>query len=73
MADAVTDIRHGGSTEGNDLRWTLTGHLGPVPRSTVVAAWYIVTLPAEKQQALREQEARGELCIAPREQIGTIQ
>ncbi|WP_157890416.1 hypothetical protein [Mycolicibacterium goodii] len=44
-----------------------------MPGPTVVAAEYVAPpLPAEKQQALPEQEARGELRIAPREQTVMI-
>ncbi len=43
--------------------------LRPVPGSTVIAQEYVDKLPAEKQKALREQEARGELRIAPRSEM----
>ncbi len=42
---------------------------GPVPGSLVVAEEYVATLPAEKQQALRDQQARGELRIMPRAEM----
>lgn len=43
--------------------------LRPVPGSLVVAQEYVDTLPEEKQKELREQEARGELRIAPRSEM----
>jgi hypothetical protein len=49
-----------------DVHPTPTPGFGPVPGSLMVAQEYFDTVPAEKQQALREQEARGELRIAPR-------
>lgn len=56
-----------------DVHATPTPGFGPVPGPTVVAAEYVAPpLPAQKQQALPEQEARGELRIAPREQTGMI-
>ncbi|MCP2622059.1 hypothetical protein NLB33_04225 [Mycolicibacterium smegmatis] len=50
-------------------------HLEPEPRrvvpgSLVVAEEYFDTLPEEKQRELREAEARGELRIAPRSEMG---
>lgn len=46
-----------------------TPGFGPVPGSLVVAEEYVATLPVEKQQALREQESRGELRIAPQSEM----
>ncbi|QZH66748.1 hypothetical protein [Mycolicibacterium farcinogenes] len=43
--------------------------LTAVPGSAVIAEEYVATLPAEKQKALRDQEARGELRIAPRSEM----
>lgn len=43
--------------------------LRAVPGSAVIAQEYVDTLPEEKQQALREQQARGELRIAPRSEM----
>ncbi|UEA25179.1 hypothetical protein LK464_03740 [Mycobacteroides abscessus subsp. abscessus] len=43
--------------------------LTAVPGSAVIAEEYVATLPAEKQQALREQQARGELRIAPQAEM----
>lgn len=43
--------------------------LRAVPGSAVIAQEYVDTLPEEKQQALREQEARGELRIAPQAEM----
>ncbi|MGJ6127058.1 hypothetical protein QN239_31200 [Mycolicibacterium sp. Y3] len=40
-----------------------------VPGSAVIAQEYVATLPGEKQKALREQEARGELRIAPQSEM----
>jgi hypothetical protein len=45
-----------------------TPGFGTVPGS-MVAEEYFDTLPAEKQRELREQEARGELRIAPRAEM----
>ncbi|MFN6549567.1 hypothetical protein ACP6C7_03775 [Mycolicibacterium septicum] len=44
--------------------------LTAVPGSVVVAQEFFDTLPAEKQEALRAQEARGELRIAPQSEMG---
>lgn len=46
------------------------GKLTAVPGSAVIAAEYAATLPEEKQAELREQEARGELRIAPQSEMG---
>lgn len=43
--------------------------LRAVPGSAVIAQEYVDTLSEEKQQALREQEARGELRIAPQAEM----
>ncbi|GAB19393.1 hypothetical protein GOEFS_083_00240 [Gordonia effusa NBRC 100432] len=43
--------------------------LRAVPGSAVIAQEYVDTLPEEKQQALREQQARGELRIAPQAEM----
>jgi hypothetical protein len=53
-----------------DVHPTPTPGFGPVPGSMVVAQEYFDTLPAKKQRALREEEARGELRIAPRSDMG---
>lgn len=53
-----------------DVHPTPTPGFGPVPGSLVVAKEHFDTLPAEKQHALREQEERGELRIAPRAEMG---
>lgn len=50
-------------------------HLEPkpiraVPGSLQIATEHVATLPAEKQRELREAEARGELRIAPRAEMG---
>lgn len=52
-----------------DVHPTPSPGFGPVPGSLVIAKEYVDTLPEEKQQALREQEARGELRIAPRSEM----
>lgn len=52
-----------------DVHPTPTAGFGPVPGSLVVAEEYVATLPAEKQKALRDQEARGELRIAPQAEM----
>lgn len=44
-------------------------NLRAVPGSAVIAQEYVDTLSEEKQQALREQEARGELRIAPQAEM----
>lgn len=43
--------------------------LRAVPGSAVIAQEYVDTLPEEKQRELREQEARGELRIAPQAEM----
>ncbi|MGV0747220.1 hypothetical protein [Mycolicibacterium fortuitum] len=43
--------------------------LTAVPGSAVIAKEHFDTLPEEKQRELREQEARGELRIAPRSEM----
>lgn len=48
-----------------DVHPTPAPGFGPVPGSLVVAEEYFDTLPSEKQQALREQQVRGELRIVP--------
>lgn len=53
-----------------DVHPTATPGRGPVPGSMVVAKEHFDTLPAVQQRALREQEARGELRIAPRVEMG---
>lgn len=53
-----------------DVHPTSTPGFGPVPGSLIVAKEHFDALPAEKQQALREQEARSELRIVPRSQMG---
>lgn len=53
-----------------DVHPTPTPGFGPVPGSLVVAKEHFDTLPAEKQQALREQESHGELRILPRAEMG---
>ncbi|WP_396909862.1 hypothetical protein [Mycolicibacterium sp.] len=50
-------------------------HLEPkairaVPGSITIAAEHVATLPASKQHELRKAEARGELRIAPRGEMG---
>lgn len=40
-------------------------HLQAIPGSTVIAEEYVNTLPADKQQKLRELAARGDLRITP--------
>ncbi len=52
-----------------DVHPTPTPGFGPVPGSMMVAKEHFDTLPAEKQLALREQEARGELRIVPRDEM----
>lgn len=52
-----------------DVHPTPTDGFGPVPGSLVIAKEYVDTLPEEKQQALREQQARGELRIAPQAEM----
>lgn len=52
-----------------DVHPTPSPGFGPVPGSLVIAQEYVDTLPEEKQQALREQEARGELRIAPQAEM----
>lgn len=52
-----------------DVHPTPTPGFGPIPGSMVVAQEHFDTLPVEEQQALREQESRGELRIAPRAQM----
>ena len=56
-----------------DVHPTPTPGFGAVPGSLVVAQEYFDTLPAAKQRDLREQEARGELRIAPRTEMGLAQ
>uniref|UniRef100_UPI0037CB5290 hypothetical protein n=1 Tax=Mycolicibacterium sp. TaxID=2320850 RepID=UPI0037CB5290 len=53
-----------------DVHPTPTPGFGPVPGSMMVAQEHFDTLPAEKQRQLREQEARGELRIVPRAEMG---
>lgn len=53
-----------------DVHPTPTPGFGPVPGSMMVAEEYVATLPTAKQRALREQEARGELRIVPRAEMG---
>lgn len=52
-----------------DVHPTPTPGFGPVPGSLVLAEEYVQTLPAEKQEELRELAARGELRIAPRAEM----
>lgn len=52
-----------------DVHPTPSPGFGPVPGSLVIAKEHFDTLPAEKQQALREQEACGELRIAPQAEM----
>ncbi|QHN16569.1 hypothetical protein [Gordonia amarae] len=52
-----------------DVHPTPSSGFGPVPGSLVIAKEYVDTLPEEKQQALREQEAGGELRIAPQAEM----
>nr|WP_167335036.1 hypothetical protein [Mycolicibacterium farcinogenes] len=52
-----------------DVHPSPTPGFGPVPGSLQIAEEYFGTLPAEKQHALREQEARGELRIVPRAEM----
>ncbi len=52
-----------------DVHPTPTPGFGPVPGSMMVAEEHFDTLPAEKQLALKEQEARGELRIVPRDEM----
>lgn len=52
-----------------DVHPTPTPGFGPVPGSLVVAQEYVDTLPEEKQRKLREQEAGGELRIAPQAEM----
>lgn len=52
-----------------DVHPTPTPGFGPVPGSLMVAQEHFDTLPAEKQQALREQEACGKLRIVPRAEM----
>ncbi|SKE69488.1 Uncharacterised protein [Mycobacteroides abscessus subsp. massiliense] len=52
-----------------DVHPTPTPGFGPVPGSLVIAKEHFDTLPEEKQRELREQEARGELRIAPRSEM----
>ncbi|WP_157625837.1 hypothetical protein [Mycobacterium sp. 155] len=52
-----------------DVHPTPTPGFGPVPGSLQIAAEHVATLPEEKQRELREQEARGELRIAPRAEM----
>ncbi|MCV7194145.1 hypothetical protein [Mycolicibacterium brumae] len=52
-----------------DVHPTPTEGFGPVPGSLAIAKEYVATLPKEKQTALREQEARGELRIVPRAEM----
>lgn len=48
-----------------DLHPTPTPGFGPVPGSAVLAAEYVATLPADKQQELRDKQARDQLRIVP--------
>lgn len=42
------------------------------PGSVTVTAEYAATLPAEKQEDLREREAKGEIRIVPRAEISQL-
>lgn len=53
-----------------DVHPTPTPGTGPKPGSLQIAAEHVATLPAEQQRELREREARGELRIAPRAEMG---
>ncbi|MBF6387136.1 hypothetical protein IU444_23705 [Nocardia farcinica] len=52
-----------------DVHPTPSSGFGPVPGSLVIAKEYVDTLPEEKQRKLREQEAGGELRIAPQAEM----
>lgn len=53
-----------------DVHPTPTPGFGPVPGSLVVAEEYVQTLPAQKQEELRELAAGGEIRIARRGEMG---